>query len=295
MRSFDAVTTAALAAPVAKTARAWLLTRADGVRLGLTDHDTPLDVAGQRYEPGVAGRFSLEAHDGLAPEQAHTDGLLTAEALAPDDLANGLWDGAEVDVSLVDWATSRRLAWLWSGRLGAVRRHGTRFEASLLSRKVDLETVLGRVIGRSCDARLGDSRCGVDLSVSGRQVEAEVADWQSGALKVLVEPIAGTSPDLRGQDWRRGVTAFANGATAQVRDQESGGVAGVWVQLDRLPDGLASGLGVRLTVGCDKSFATCAGRFGNAINFRGFPHVPGEDALLAGPAGDGRDTGGRRG
>ncbi|MEL6754431.1 MAG: DUF2163 domain-containing protein [Pseudomonadota bacterium] len=34
---------------------------------------------------------------------------------------------------------------------------------------------------------------------------------------------------------------------------------------------------------CDRSLSTCATRFGNAVNFRGFAHMPGSDFLLAGP------------
>ena len=33
-----------------------------------------------------------------------------------------------------------------------------------------------------------------------------------------------------------------------------------------------------MTAGCDKSFATCKAKFDNAVNFRGFPHLPGNDA-----------------
>ena len=35
-----------------------------------------------------------------------------------------------------------------------------------------------------------------------------------------------------------------------------------------------------LTAGCDRRFATCTGKFGNGMNFRGEPHVPGLDAML---------------
>lgn len=44
---------------------------------------------------------------------------------------------------------------------------------------------------------------------------------------------------------------------------------------------------------CDQRFSTCKERFGNAENFRGFPHMPGSDFVLAGPAASGND-GGRR-
>ena len=48
-----------------------------------------------------------------------------------------------------------------------------------------------------------------------------------------------------------------------------------------------------LTVGCDRAFSTCRRKFGNAENFRGFPHLPGDDALIAGPAANGNDGGSR--
>lgn len=37
-----------------------------------------------------------------------------------------------------------------------------------------------------------------------------------------------------------------------------------------------------MTAGCDKSFATCRSKFGNGINFRGFPHLPGNDFIVGG-------------
>jgi uncharacterized phage protein (TIGR02218 family) len=49
---------------------------------------------------------------------------------------------------------------------------------------------------------------------------------------------------------------------------------------------------VRCEVGCDKTMQTCRSRFDNLRNFRGFPHVPGDDWLMAYPrSGDG-NTGG---
>ncbi|MFN3910790.1 DUF2163 domain-containing protein [Hyphomonas sp.] len=44
---------------------------------------------------------------------------------------------------------------------------------------------------------------------------------------------------------------------------------------------------------CDQRFETCGDVFSNAHNFRGFPHLPGTEALLAGPPRTG-NTGGPR-
>ncbi len=44
---------------------------------------------------------------------------------------------------------------------------------------------------------------------------------------------------------------------------------------------------------CDKQLSTCRDRFANIENFRGFPHMPGPDFVLAGPAARGNDGGSR--
>jgi uncharacterized phage protein (TIGR02218 family) len=38
-----------------------------------------------------------------------------------------------------------------------------------------------------------------------------------------------------------------------------------------------------ITAGCDKRFSTCRARFANAVNFRGFPHIPGNDFVIGYP------------
>lgn len=45
---------------------------------------------------------------------------------------------------------------------------------------------------------------------------------------------------------------------------------------------------------CDKRWATCVGTFSNAINFQGFPDIPGDDFLTAAPVRGGRNNGGSR-
>ena len=40
---------------------------------------------------------------------------------------------------------------------------------------------------------------------------------------------------------------------------------------------------VELIEGCDKAFETCRARFGNGDNFRGEPHLPGNDLLTRYP------------
>ena len=114
-----------------------------------------------------------------------------------------------MDVYRFDWLSAELIEQVWSGRLSRVEWQGERFEADLVSLKVDLDRLIGRQILRQCDAVLGDARCGADLE----------------------------APEFEG-----------------------------------------------LT--CDQRLATCIERFSNVENFRGFPHLPGNDFILAGPAAE---------
>jgi uncharacterized phage protein (TIGR02218 family) len=46
---------------------------------------------------------------------------------------------------------------------------------------------------------------------------------------------------------------------------------------------LTAGDAFTVTAGCDKYFDTCVSKFTNAVNFRGFPHIPGNDFVIRYP------------
>ena len=58
-----------------------------------------------------------------------------------------------------------------------------------------------------------------------------------------------------------------------------------------LSEAPAPGTALQLIAGCDKRFETCRDRFANAVNFRGFPHMPGRDFVFSYASGDGDDDG----
>ena len=55
---------------------------------------------------------------------------------------------------------------------------------------------------------------------------------------------------------------------------------------------IVAGDAFMVSAGCDKRFPTCKAKFDNAVNFRGFPHMPGNDFALSYPKGDGANEGG---
>lgn len=165
MRHLPDELAARMAGGAATLCHAWLLTRADGVRMGFTDHDRPLKVEGVACT--AASGWTAGATDGVLgvqPGTAAASGVLEADGISEADLDAGLYDGAGVELFRVDWERPDLFVRLWSGRIARVSRAGGRFEAELEGPLAALDRVVGRVYGRTCDAVLGDARCGVDLA-----------------------------------------------------------------------------------------------------------------------------------
>jgi uncharacterized phage protein (TIGR02218 family) len=86
-------------------------------------------------------------------------------------------------------------------------------------------------------------------------------------------------------------TSGANAGRAMEIKRQSGTAIELW---QTMSEPVSPGDGVTLVAGCDKQFATCQTKFANGINFRGFPYMPGNDAVMSGPSTATRMDGGSR-
>lgn len=261
------------------------ITRSDGVVHGLTDHDSTIHFDGTTFAPTDGVSVSQVEHSAdLAPDNCELLGAIGLSAFSPSALEAGLYDGAEVEIWRVDWETPSARHLIRVGWIGEVEREGLNFRAEFRSRKAQLGQLIGRVYGRPCDARLGDERCGIDLTQAGY------------TAKGLVQSVAATTLVVSGIpaveiDWFKDGRVVVSdgqfqGTSFTIRAQSvTAGQAHLELWDGLVPEGLV-GAAVELEVGCDKSFATCAQRFSNTTNFRGFPHIPGNDLLTAYPSSD---------
>lgn len=280
MRTLDPALSAHLATGATTLCRGWRVTRRDGAVLGFTDHDRDLvlDSVTLVAASGIAASEDTSAA-GLSVTGTELSGALSADALDPSDLAAGLYDGAAVDVLLVNWQDPAQALLLRRGTIGEVRSADGVFTAEIRALSDGLNQSRGRQFSPACDADLGDARCGVDLAAPAHCAEAVVSVVE-GALRLRV---SGLSDHAEGA-FGRGRALFATGANqgfatevkAHFVDAE-GAVLRLW---QRPPFDVAEGDVLHLTAGCDKRFATCRDRFANALNFRGFPHMPGNDFVI---------------
>jgi hypothetical protein len=88
-------------------------------------------------------------------------GVLRSDAISEDDIAAGLFDGAEVASWRVNWRDVTERALLRRATIGEIVREDGQFRAELRSGQQALNRVRGRVYSPLCDAVLGDARCSV--------------------------------------------------------------------------------------------------------------------------------------
>ncbi len=280
MRTLPTGMAAAIASGATTFCRCWRLARADGFVLGFTDHDQDITVAGTLYQAG-SGMEGTQAESvlGLAVAGSEINGVLRSDAIVESDIASGLWDAAEISMLLVDWSNPAEFVLLEKGAAGEIRRTDHGFTVELRSASYALDQPRGRLFQSACSADLGDAKCTIQLGNPLYRATAVISSGD-GRLTLNADGLAGV-PD----GWFSGGSLIFStggnaGARADVKQHKNlGGTAeiGLWAPL---AEPLVVGDGFTIFAGCDKSFATCRDRFANALNFRGFPFMPGNDFVL---------------
>lgn len=257
----------------------WKITRSDGAVFGFTDHDLALTFAGTTFEPEsgfvpseirAAQDFSVDAQD--------VEGALSSDRITETDILDGRWDNAEVEVWRVNWASTDQRVLMRRGNLGDIRRGRTSFVAEVRSLAHWLNQTVGRTYQFSCDADLGDARCGVNLASPLWSASGTVATL-SGSRGFSAAALGSFATDT----FTLGVISWTSGANAGRKAEIASFASGVITLFEAPVRPIAVGDAFTATAGCDKQFATCSAKFGNGVNFRGFPHMPGEEAVLRYP------------
>lgn len=270
----------------------WLVTRQDGETYGFTDHDRDLSFDGHVFKAASGlSAGALQQTTGLSVDNSEAVGALSDASVSEADLAEGRFDGAEVQAWLVNWADVSARVVAFRGNFGEVTRKVGAFRVELRGLTERLNQVQGLVYQAGCSAVLGDARCGVDLGLAAYRASAAIAEIDVLG-RVRIEGLTGFAD----QWFERGRVEVLSGASAGMS---------VMVKADRLTDtgrvldlwhgtgaALVAGDTIRLIAGCDRRATTCQAKFANFLNFRGFPHVPGEDWLTSYPVSGGVHDGG---
>ncbi len=294
MRVVDAGLQAHLDSGATTLCRAWVVRRKDAVEFGFTDHDSAVIVDGVICEAATGmDAAALESSTGMSVDNSLAVGALSSVGVTESDIESGKFDGAEIWHYLVNWQQPAQQILQFRGSIGEIKRGSGAFEAELRGLSEALNKPIGRAYLRQCDRVFGDAKCGFDLFAAGYFAE-DVVDAFAGRRLVEFVNLTGFDPGwfLDGKvTWLTGQNAGTDGL---IRADEMRGATRViefW-QETRLP--ITTGDTLRLHAGCDKQVETCKAKFLNFVNFRGFPHMPGEDWSVAYPVSGADMDGGSR-
>ncbi|HMO08382.1 MAG TPA: DUF2163 domain-containing protein [Paracoccaceae bacterium] len=277
----------------ATRARAWRVVRRDGVEFGFTDHDRDLAFDGMVFRAGTGmSARALQQTTGLSVDNTEAAGVLSDEGIAADDLSAGRFDGAEVTAWEVDWADPAARRTVFRGTIGEVVQGAGGFQAELRGLTEALNRPQGRTIQRQCTAILGDGACRFDLTAPGYSVQV-VAEAVEGSRLFRWAALTGFADRWFERGMLRVLTGSAAGLAGVVKNDRAEADGARRVELwQALGAGVAAGDLLRIEAGCDRRPETCRLKFGNFPNFRGFPHVPGDDFLTSYPSRSGGNDGG---
>jgi len=264
--------------------RCWLVTRQDGLSFGFTDHDLDMSFDGNVFlaSSGLTST-AMQASTGLSVDNGEAFGALSSLALTDEDILAGKYDDAIVHQWLVNWSNPDQRHLIFKGAIGEIRRGSTAFEAELRGLSDALNQPIGRAYLKKCDRSLGDEKCRFDTGQAGYFAQETVIQVESNARLSFagLEEFEDGWFTFGSLIWESGANS---GSRAIIKDDRLSGVfrsIELW-QAAALP--IEPGDVARLVAGCNKTAETCRAKFNNFANFRGFPHIPGEDWVTAYPA-----------
>ncbi len=258
-------------------ATCWKIIRRDGMALGFTTHDRIVMVDGFSYRPSSAFTpTNISGANNFAVDELEVTGILSDEAITADDLVAGLYDGAMIEIFLVNWEEpDHGIMRLKTGWIGDVQVGNGVFTAALRGLGDKLTQSFGAVYSPECRADFGDGRCRVSLAALEvmRDVTVVIDQRRFQCLDLGVED---NWFDYGVLHWVSGENA---GQSFEIKRQ-----TGATIELyDAMPKPIGLGDLFLVTPGCDKRFVTCRTKYANAENFRGEPHIPGSDAMFTYP------------
>ena len=263
-----------------------LITRSDGEKRAFTSYQEELTVGSDVYEPNSnldASTIASKLNTGVSNFDVF--GAVHTDTIEAEDLFNGLYDGAEVltfmvhgpDVSLGSFIVHR-------GYIGEIEFGDDTHRVEVLGLSTRLKQKVIRTVLPACDALLGDSRCTVDLNGNGVNGDPLRAAGTVTVVGVGQSRVFTANLDQVYDDgwFDNGKVTFSsgdnNGLSMEVKTStySGSGVAHIFTLQLPMPHLDLLTHTFEAEAGCLKRFTEdCVGKFDNALNFRGFPHLPG--------------------
>lgn len=262
----------------------WKVTRVDGTIMGFTDHDTDLTISALTYYAKTGFNPSAIRNTmGMSVDDLETIGAISSDAITEADISNKKYDNAFVQVYRVDWTDTNKLVEMFTGFMGSVTRGKVAFKAEVRGLSQVLNQPNGQVYQKTCNVDLFSTKCTIAATGSyirtGCTVSAVISRRLFATTTAGILSFASDWFTAGKLTWTSGNN---NGSSIEVKAhvKDSNGSRAVFDMWEAMANDIQVGDTFTVTAGCDKTIETCNSKFGNVYNFRGFPRMPGQDAIV---------------
>lgn len=259
------------------------ITRKDGAVVRINDSVLDVLYGANTYQgaPGFEVTSVTSASFGQASSADITFPVSADGPITGGDIEAGYFDDAAVIIEMIDYsATTDGTLNVFRGKVAQIEKTDTnRATVRLQGFSADLQELVVETYGPDCRAPyLGHSRCGFDVSTLTRTATvASVIDERNFTITVT-EPLAVDG-------WfANGAVKFTSGANDGLAFDIRAWTEGTaLVSLWFAPYGAVEvGDTLNIAPGCDFTRPMCNNKFGNILNYQGFPFLPTEAQLKCG-------------
>lgn len=272
MKDFSplALTSAVIGFP----ARIGVITRRDGAVIRFAESDEAITVSGDTYNvvPGMQVSAVKHTSNGEMPSCQIVAVYGVGATFDSADLDVGLFDGATVQVYIIDRLNLSRKGLLFTGAISNIDCDpiGHQVTIEVKGRAASAKTVMTRKRSPMCQTDLFSVLCGIDKAAY------DVAATVATIITSFSFAVGGSLAQTDGY-FNQGVAVTAGGVAFEIANWfQSTQTITTYLPCNRL---LTVGTGLTLYPGCNKTLGTggCA-KFSNQLNFQGEPHFLGTAA-----------------
>lgn len=277
------------------------ITRLDGQVFGFTSLDADLLFDGVTYEAQTSVDASeLSGQEGSGVDNLDIMGLLQSNRITDTDIRAGRWDGAAIDLFLVNFedTTMGRIP-LLTGYLGNFSSDGAIYRVEIRSLSQRLAQQVVDLTSPVCRVRaLFDTKCmpkgynenGIlvqenTLTPASFRFTAPVDSVQSLFVVTFGGPTTPTGGETKATGYYdygrvRFTSGLNNGIEREVKSHALTASKAVMTLQEPFPFTVSAGDTALIEAGCDRRATTCQTKFLNTTNFQAESDLPGNDAVL---------------
>ena len=261
--------------------RCWIIKTIDGHELGFTDHDVDITLNGVTCEKNSGIDSSdIEERIGLSTNTNEISGALQSDCITTQDINDGKYDNAQISTFIVNWQNLTQNFLDQVSLVGEIFQEDGNYRMEMRSYVSELDQTKGSHFIKKCQANLGDGKCRVSLDNSEFTASGIIYEVKSNTVIWVNGLSAFESNWFRGGNltWLSGEN---NNRKIEVTEHIKLGDFTILHLWQPMPKEIKINDNFSIKVGCNKEFSTCLNKFSNTINFRGYPHMPGNSFVLS--------------